>query len=82
MLNAPVFSLDGQCEVEIRESHISRKRSEMPRISCTRRWQGLGVRLSIRKGAWYMRISTSPGGRKSRTATLLLLPPAYVTEHV
>jgi hypothetical protein len=33
------------------ESHISRKTSEMPRISCTRPWTRLRVRLSLRKGA-------------------------------
>ncbi|HET6219580.1 MAG TPA: hypothetical protein VFE27_21325, partial [Acidobacteriaceae bacterium] len=32
-------------------SHISRKTSEMPRISCTRRWTRQRVRLSSRKGA-------------------------------
>src|SRR5271168_4014795 len=32
-------------------SHISRKTSEMPRISCTQLWIGPRVRLSLRKGA-------------------------------
>jgi hypothetical protein len=32
-------------------SHISRKTSEMPRISCTQLWTGPRVRLSLRKGA-------------------------------
>jgi hypothetical protein len=32
-------------------SHISRKTSEMPRISCTQLWTGPRVRLSLRRGA-------------------------------
>jgi hypothetical protein len=32
-------------------SHISRKTSEMPRISCTQLWKGPRVRLSLRRGA-------------------------------
>jgi hypothetical protein len=32
-------------------SHISRKTSEMPRISCAQLWTGPRVRLSLRKGA-------------------------------
>src|SRR6204780_2504629 len=32
-------------------SHMSRKTSEMPRISCTQLWTGPRVRLSLRKGA-------------------------------
>src|ERR1700730_15983832 len=33
-------------------SHISRKTSEIPRISCTQPWTRPRVRLSLRKGAW------------------------------
>jgi hypothetical protein len=32
-------------------SHISRKTSEMPRISCTQLWTGPRVRLSLRRDA-------------------------------
>jgi hypothetical protein len=33
------------------ESHISRKTSEIPRISCTLHWTGQRVRLTLKKGA-------------------------------
>jgi hypothetical protein len=44
---APGKSLRGRPAV----SHISRKTSEMPRISCTQLLKGQGVRLSLRRAA-------------------------------
>ena len=38
-----------------RVPHISRRTSEIPRISCTLRQTGRRVRFSVRKGAWSSR---------------------------
>ena len=50
---APLWSCGDRAGLRGRPavSHISRKTSEMPRISCTQIWKEPRVRLSLRKGA-------------------------------
>jgi hypothetical protein len=54
-------------------SHISRKTSEMPRISCTRHWTRQRVRLSLGKGAWDSRNPRNFSGNRGCGAPLVSL---------
>jgi hypothetical protein len=58
------FRLVGILGVRSVVSHISRKTSEIPRISCTLPWTRLRVRLSLRKGAWSLRNPPSLTGNR------------------